>query len=247
MKGAIDALEADRQALLGICEGLTEAEWKTESGCAGWSVQDVVAHMGAGFWVVVDSTKLPDTGELPTEEAQEVFVEARRSWNPAEVVADYEMVSAEAIDRLSGLEGRDVEVPLGDFGTYPASVLPNAFAFDHYTHIRADLFSPRGPLTGEPPPADELRLVPAIDWIQAALPQQNADLLASLGGTIDLVLDGPGGGTIHLGAGDVGAEIGSSTPSFIRWITQRATWEGEGVEASGDKELLDIARQLKVF
>ena len=247
MKGAIEALEADRQALLGICQGLTEADWKTERGCAGWSVQDVVTHMGALFWVVVDPAKLPDTGDLPTERAQDVYVEARRAMSPAEVVADYETVSTEAIQRLSGLEGQDFEVPLGDLGTYPASVLPNAFSFDHYTHIRADLFSPRGPLTGEPPPADELRLVPAIDWVQAALPQQNADLLASLGGTVDLVLDGPGGGTIHLGAGEPGAEVRSSTPSFIRWITQRATWEGEGVETSGDKGLLDIARELKAF
>ncbi len=247
MKGAIEALEADRQALLGICEGLAEPNWKTESGCAGWSVQDVVAHMGALFWAVVDPSKLPDTGELPTERAQDVYVEARRSLSATEVVADYEKVSAEAIERLSGLEGQDFEVPLGDLGTYPASVLPNAFSFDHYIHIRADLFSPRGPLTGEPPPADELRLVPTIDWIEAALPQQNAELLASLGGTVDLVLDGPGGGAIHLGAGDRGAEIRSSTPSFVRWITQRAGWEGEGVETSGDKGLLDIARELKVF
>ena len=247
MKGAIEALEADRQALLGICEGLSEADWKTESGCAGWSVQDVVAHMGALFWVVVDPAKLPDTSDLPTERAQDVYVEARRSLSPAEVVTDYEAVSAEAIERLSGLEGQDFEVPLGDLGTYPASVLPNAFSFDHYTHIRADLFSPRGPLTGEPPPADELRLVPAIDWIQAALPQQNADLLASLGGTVDVVLDGPGGGTIPLGTGDRGAEIRSTAPSFIRWISQRATWEDEGVETSGDTGLLAIARELKVF
>ncbi|HEV3264433.1 MAG TPA: maleylpyruvate isomerase family mycothiol-dependent enzyme [Acidimicrobiales bacterium] len=247
MKGAIEGLQADRQALLEICEGLTEADWKTESGCAGWSVQDLVAHMGALFWVVVDPSKLPETSDLPTERAQDVYVESRRSWSPEQVVADYETVSTEAIERLTGLEGQDFEVPLGDLGTYPASVLPNAFAFDHFTHIRADLFAPRGPLTGEPPAADELRLVPAIDWIEAALPQQNAELLASLGGTVDLLLEGPGGGAIHLGSGDRGAEIRSSSPAFVRWITQRATWEGEGVETSGDQGLLDVARELKVF
>jgi hypothetical protein len=162
-------------------------------------------------------------------------------------VADYEAVSAQAIDRLAGLEDQDFELPLGDLGTYPASVLPNAFAFDHYTHIRADLFPPRGPLTGEPPPADELRLVPAIDWIEAALPQQNEERLASLGGVVEVVLDGPGGRVIQLGSGDLGARIGSRTPSFVRWITHRATWEDEGIEISGDKEMLDLARELKVF
>ena len=56
------------------------------------------------------------------------------------MVDDYTAVSKDAIDRLAHLEGRDFEIPLGDLGTYPASMVPNAFAFDHYTHIRVDLF-----------------------------------------------------------------------------------------------------------
>jgi uncharacterized protein (TIGR03083 family) len=247
MRGAIEALEADRGVLLGICAGLGDADWKADSGCGGWSVQDVVAHMGSLFWAVVDPSSLPDTTDLPTERAQDVYVEARRSWGAAEVVADYEMVSTQAIERLAGLEGQDFELPLGDLGTYPASVLPNAFSFDHYTHIRADLFSPRGPLTGEPPPADELRLGPAVDWIEAALPQQNAERLSTLAGMVDVVLDGPGGGVIHIGNGGLGAEIRSSTDSFVRWITQRATWEDEDVEISGDNGMLDLVREMKVF
>ncbi len=247
MRGAIEALEADREVLLGICAGLGDADWKAESGCGGWSVQDVVAHMGALFWMVVDPSKLPDTTNLPTERAQDVYVEARRTWGADEVVADYERVSTQAIERLAGLEGQDFELPLGDLGTYPASVLPNAFSFDHYTHIRADLFSPRGPLTGKPPPADELRLGPAVDWIEVALPQQNAERLSALAGMVDVVLDGPGGGAIHLGNGALGAEIRSSTASFVLWITQRATWEDEDVEISGDNGMLDLVKEMKVF
>jgi uncharacterized protein (TIGR03083 family) len=247
MRGAIEALEADRKALLDICAGFGDADWKAKSGCEGWSVQDLVAHMGALFWMVVDPSQLADAGDLPTERVQDVFVEARRSWSSAEVLADYESVSTEAIGRLAGLEGQDFELPLGDLGTYPAMLVANAYSFDHYTHIRIDLFAPRGPLTAEPPVADELRLVPAIDWIEAALPQQNAQPVDSLGGKLQIVLDGPGGGTIHLGSGPGRAELRSTPPSFIRWITQRATWEGEEVEASGDIGMLDIARGLKVF
>jgi uncharacterized protein (TIGR03083 family) len=247
MRGAIEAIEADRKDLLDICSGFGDAEWKEESGCEGWSVQDLVAHMGALFWMVVDPSTLPDAAELTTERANDVYVEARRSWSPDEVLADYESVSTQALHRLAGLEGQDFELPLGDLGTYPALMVSNAYAFDHYTHMRADLFAPRGPLTGEPPAADELRLVPAIDWIEAALPQQNAERLASLGGTLDVVLDGPGGGAIHLGSGPARAEIRSTTPSFVRWITQRVTWEDEGVQASGDQPMLAIAKEMKVF
>jgi hypothetical protein len=59
MRGAIEALEADRGALLEICAGLGDADWKADSGCEGWTVQDVVAHMGALFWMVVEPTVPP--------------------------------------------------------------------------------------------------------------------------------------------------------------------------------------------
>jgi uncharacterized protein (TIGR03083 family) len=244
---AIKALEADRVALLEICAGLTDADWKTESGCAGWSVQDVVAHLGALFWMVVDPSTLPDASGLPTERAQDVYVEARRSLGPAQVLADYETVSAEGIERLTGLESQDFELALEDFGTYPAWMLPNAYCFDHYTHIRADLFAPRGPLTGQPPPSDERRLAPAVKWIATALPQQNADLLASLTGSVEIEVRGPGGRTIRFGWGEPAAWISCDAPALAHWITQRATWEETGTEAAGDQRALALARKLKVF
>src|SRR5580700_6933329 len=150
---AMGALRADRDAILELGTGLTEADWAAASG-------------------------------LGTEQAQEVYVASRRSWSAARVLADYEWVSLPAFEALEGLAGLDLEVPLGDLGTYPAALLPAAYAFDHYTHIRADLFPPRGPLPGPPPPSDELRLVPALDWIEAALPQQNAGVLAALAGPV---------------------------------------------------------------
>ena len=78
---AISALRADRDELLDITDHLTDADWKSESGCPGWSVQDVVAHLGALYWLVVDPTVLPDAGGAPTEEAQERAVEFRRAWS----------------------------------------------------------------------------------------------------------------------------------------------------------------------
>ncbi len=167
-----DALEADRAELLRICAGLDEAGWRSESGCPGWSVKDLVAYMGTLFWAVVDPSVLPDAAGLPTEQAAEVFVQARRSLSAAQVLDDYAAVSEKALVALAGLTGVDFEMPLGDLGTYPARILPAAYCFDHYTHIRADLFAPRGPLSGPPPPSDELRLLPTMDWIEAALLQQ---------------------------------------------------------------------------
>src|SRR5260370_15306535 len=244
---AMRALEAERGALLEICAELTDADWKAESGCDGWSVQDVVAHLGALFWIVVDPQALPDASGLPTARAQDVYVEARRSLSPAQILADYESVSAEGIERLSDLESQDFELALEDFGTYPASLLANAYCFDHYTHIRADLFAPRGPLTGERPPSDERRLVPAVKWIAAALPQQNAELLASLTGSVEIVVNGLASRVIRLGPGDPVARISSDAPALTRWVTQRATWEEVGAGVVGDEQHLAVARKLNVF
>jgi uncharacterized protein (TIGR03083 family) len=244
---AIEAVQADRAALLEICAGLSDAEWSALSGCAGWSVQDLIAHLGALFWLMVDPSALPDAAGVPTERAQDRYVEGRRSWTSAAVLADYESVSAKGLDQLASLAGQDFEMLLGDLGTYPASVLPSAYAFDHYTHIREDLHSPRGPLTRQPPPADELRLSPAVDWAQAALPQQNSAAIAGLTGAVDISLTGPGGRSIRLGAGAPASHLNSDTASFVRWITQRSTWEAEGVDASGGDRDLALLRTLKVF
>jgi uncharacterized protein (TIGR03083 family) len=243
----IEALRAEREVLLGLTAGFTDVEWKAPSGCPGWSVQDVVAHLDALFWDVVDQAALPDTTGLPMEQAQEVFVEDRRSWSAARVLADYETVSLRALDALSGLAGQEFEVPLGDLGTYPASVLSSAFVFDHFVHIRSDLFAPRGPLTETPPPADERRLGPALDWIEAALPQQNAAALAALGAAVEFDLSGPGTRIIRVGLGEPASHVRSDTVSFVWWVTQRATWEAAGVVATGDEADLAVARGLRVF
>jgi uncharacterized protein (TIGR03083 family) len=268
---AIEALSADREALLEIGASLSEAEWASESGCPGWSVQDVVAHLGALYWGVVDPSTLPDVSDVldlsdvsdvldlsdvsdvldlsdvPTERAQDTFVQHRRSWTPSQVLADYEAVSAQALKALEGLADQEFLVPLGDLGTYPASRLASAFAFDHFLHIRSDLFAPRGPLTGTPPPSDQLHLGPVLDWIEAALPQQNAELLAGLHSAVEIDLHGPGARLFRLGPGEAATLVRSDTLSFVRWVTHRTTWHAAGVESSGNESDLAITRSLRVF
>jgi len=253
---AIEALRADREVLLGIGEGLGRDQWTSQSGCAGWSVHDVVAHMGALFWLTVDPSQLPDAAGAPTERANELHVASRRTWDSQRLLEDYESVSTKALERLSSLQGRpELMVPLGDLGTYPAPLLANAFAFDHFTHLRADLFAPRGPLPGPAPGADELRVTAALDWIFAALPQQNPDPFATLTGWLELRLNGPGGVTRYLGpdgvasapGGDVAATVECGTSPFVLWVTQRAGWEQADVAATGDPTVLTVAQTLHVF
>ncbi len=245
MADAIDAVRADRDAMLEIAASLTPQQWEAGSGCEGWSVQDLLAHMSLTFWAMVDPGRLPDTSGLPFERAQDVQVRARRDLEPAEVVADYAEVSDRALQMLPEIAALDVELPLGDVGTYPVSALPNAFGFDHFTHIRMDLFRPRGPLDGIPPPSDELRIATALDWIEAALPQQNQ--AAATVGTFEFQITGPGARLISFGSGQAMATVTSDAPAFVRWVTQRGSWADLGVQAAGDEPALVAARSIRVF
>jgi len=150
MSSALTAIEVGRKDVLALCAKIPDAVWAEESGCPGWSVRDLVSHMACSFWLAVDPTKLPDPGGMPAERAADLYVESRRSMTPEEVVADYESVSSRGLELLAAVEGQDIEIPLGDVGTYPASVVPAAFAFEIFVHVRSDLFKPNGPLEGEP-------------------------------------------------------------------------------------------------
>ncbi len=247
MSMAIESLRAERGVLLDLCAGLDDATWKSPSGCPGWSVQDVVAHMGALYWLVVDRTVLPDVSGVPTERAQDVLVESRRSLPAATVLEDYASVSASAIAALAELEPLDFEVPLGDLGTYPVGVLPTSFAFDHYTHIRADLFAPRGPIDGPAPPSDELRLAPALDWVEAAAPQQNGALVAELDGGVAIELDGPSARSFTIGTGPVVARLACGTADFVLLATRRLGWDEAAVRTEGDERALAAVRRLHLF
>jgi len=245
MQTALDTVRADGAALLTIGARLTGDEWQAPSGCQGWRVQDVVTHLANLFWILVDPAKLPALDGLPTEQAQEAAVQARRGMSGAEALADYKEAVGPALEQLAQLETLDIEVPLGDLGTYPAAVLPMAYSFDHYTHIRADLFGPRGPLGGPPPTSDPKRLAPVLDWIEAALPQQNQ--AAGQACSLTLEVTGAGARSISFGSGRPTATVRSDAPSFVRWVTQRGSWAELGVQAAGDDLALAAARTLKVF
>jgi uncharacterized protein (TIGR03083 family) len=247
MSAALKAIEVGRTDVLEICAAIPDSMWAQESGCPGWSVQDLVSHMACSFWLAVDPTTLPDPGGIPAERAADLYVESRRSMSPEEVVADYDSVSMKGLELLAMVEGQDVEVPLGDVGTYPASVVPTAFAFEILVHTQCDLFAPNGPLKGNPPPCDDLRLSPTLDWIEAALPQQNSTLIDQIG-AVEIELDGVSTRTLRIGrGGDTIAHIASDSAAFMWWITQRGSWDDLGVKAEGDAAALDAVRRLRVF
>jgi hypothetical protein len=132
---------------------------------------------------------------------------------------------------------------LADLGQYPMHQLADAFAFDHYCHLRMDLVAPGGPLERSLPAPDDTRLGPTIGWMLAGLPQMQPGLhtTVEIDQPLALVLTGPGGGewTIRrdgesLAIDDgvdpaAAATIESDGDAFVRWGTTRTPWREEAL------------------
>ncbi len=230
---AIDALRSDHHALVGLASTFTAEDWAAPSACDGWSVQGLVGHMTQLFRLVTDPGSLPEADPRGTERTQDRYVEALRGLPAAQLLDDYRTVGEEAIVALGGIQEIDAPMDLGDLGTHPMHLTANAFAFDHYTHIRVDLLAPTGPLGRHTPITTEVHLDAAADGIPAALPQSSPEAVVA---PIELVLTGPAGRTTHLGPdGHPVATVTSSIDDLVRWSTGRASWTDLDVKVIGDE------------
>ncbi len=237
-EAAIPALRSLRDHALTIARSLADDEWNLASDCAGWTVRDVYAHLGGVLHGVVDPAFMR-AGDDPNdmEGAMEVGVTERRTWPVAEVLAEYETYSSQAIDNFAALQGGDMgamEIPMGNLGTHPLHLLANAFVFDTYCHLRNDLIAPFGPLDRVPPAAAADVLAPTVEWMVAGWPQM-CDL-AFMDAPVLVELVGEGGGSFLIGGDGAPRATVTSTPdAFVRWGTQRRSWRDEGVTISGDE------------
>jgi uncharacterized protein (TIGR03083 family) len=249
---AIDALSAERAHVLDRISSLTDHEWQLPSDCDGWRVQDVIAHMSAVFVTVSGGTTArAEPASDDAERNADAAVDERRAWSSNDVAAEYERSSEAAIAGLAALQGTpmgDTVIPLGNLGSHPMHLLADALAFDHYCHLRHDLIQPGGPLERPLLPVDDLRLRPTMLWMLAGLPQMCADALAMLDRPVDLVFEGPGGGTWSLMPGTplvsvepgqaegAVATITSTAHDFVSWGTKRRNWRDMGVHLEGDTD-----------
>ncbi len=168
----VDALDEEWKSIDELCAGLSEAEWKTETECPGWSVQDNVAHI-IGIESVIMGRPPPDhtAPDLPhvkndIGKSNEVWVDARRARTGPEVLDEFREVTGERIATLRAMtdEGFSAETwtPAGP-GTV-RDLLPFRI-FDSWAHeqdMRRALGRP-GHLDG---PAAEL----ALGRLTGALP-----------------------------------------------------------------------------
>ena len=161
--------------------------------------------------------------------------------------------SAQAVEALAGMQDpplSETVFPFGALGNYPMAIFANAFAFDHFCHLRNDILRPNGPIDRPAPPVDDLRLGATMEWLLSGLPQMAPDALrAAVTKPLGLRLGGPGGGEWTLlpaeGDGlvtvvegvqpDVAATVTSTVEEFVVWGTQRRSWREREVAVDGDE------------
>ncbi len=261
----VEALAADRDEVLKVARSLSDDEWGSPSDCEGWRVQDVIVHMADVCRAVVDPAALPPGVPGKIEASQSARVDARRDWTHDKVLSEYEEMSARALEVLRGMQGPAGEtvIPLEDLGSYPMHLLANAFAFDHFCHLRNDILRPGGPIEREVPPSDELRISATLEWLIAGLPQMSADAMRkAVTQPFGLRLAGPGGGEWTITpasdgglvgvsdgiAGDAAAVVTSPATEFVVWGTQRRPWRDRDVTREGDATYAaDVLDAINLF
>lgn len=112
---SIEHLEATWASIVDLCADLTEDQWKTPTGCPGWTVQDNVAHLVDYEAGALGRPRLEaavpeglDHLKNPLGEANEVGVEARRPLPGAEVLAELREVTAARSAQLRELTAEDL-------------------------------------------------------------------------------------------------------------------------------------------
>ncbi|MEH3139280.1 MAG: maleylpyruvate isomerase N-terminal domain-containing protein [Mycobacterium kyogaense] len=239
------ALRAERTALLEVCEHLFESQWLTDSKAQGWTVRDVVAHMGSGCHGIFTPSALKLLRSNDIEATNDDFVAERRSWPTADVLNEYRTWSSRVVTLTAAISRTPFSrtpMPLAELGSFPAAlVLGGAMAFDHHTHLRHDIL----PALDLPDPGtDANRMGVVVEWMLAVLHNQLTSARPSwLTRPVTVELRGDGGGawTISRDGVRIADSHGTDTRimadvrAFPEWATQRCAWRDRAVDVSGDE------------
>ena len=238
------AFRAERAEVLGFCESLAPADWRMNSRAQGWSIADVVAHMGSGCHAMFSPQALTIMRGDDLEQANDVMVAARRDRTPAEVLREYRRWSrtfAAVVPAVVRTPIGRTQLPLAELGRFPARLIVSAMVFDHHTHLRFDM----APALGRPAPdTDANRVAAVLEWMTAVLANQlTGTRPAWLDRPVALTLRGPGGGSWRVEpsggvipgiAEPAAAHITGTAMEFPEWGTKRADWRNRDVTITGD-------------
>jgi uncharacterized protein (TIGR03083 family) len=246
----MSALKSERALTVDFLATLSEQEWNAPSLAAGWTVKDVVSHMGGaahGFftpWMI----GLLANGDI--EKHNDRDVEKRRDWAPAKVQKEFVNWSKRAGVLHALLQKpvmRSAPIRLAEAGVYPGALMTSAITFDTGLHLRHDIAGALGRTV-----ADRDANVAAVstEWMMAGLAPMSDQRLTWLDRPVELNLVGAGGGTWTIapggkkgrvkvttgGATDPVASIEGDATTFPLWGTRRQEWREADLSLKGDED-----------
>ncbi len=144
MEQSMDLAAASEQTWDAVSEliaGLELSDWDRPTPCVGWSVKDVVAHLGHVEGMLVHGFEQPEAspdwiGEgSPLDQITGQGVAARRNWSIADVVDELERASVATRTLLSRTDLDWQELAPTPVGTAPRSVAVEMRINDAYLHM----------------------------------------------------------------------------------------------------------------
>ena len=89
-KEGLAALKLAVAEVKSVITTLSDEEWSRPSGCQGWSVRDLVAHMSSNYKETVDPSPPPaEPINLPAERMMDLLVDARDGWTNQQILDEY--------------------------------------------------------------------------------------------------------------------------------------------------------------
>jgi uncharacterized protein (TIGR03083 family) len=161
-KAGIAGMGCAADDMFTIAESLTPGEWHAPSAASGWSVGDVICHIGCLLELLqaaVRGDSLPASG---IEALNDTQVAQRRDWQPARVLEYVHTQLDSALPVFSGLQEEpmaSVHTQMLDLGSYPLHAIADMFTFDITTHLRYDVLSPLGSAAPRRSAASSLNVV----------------------------------------------------------------------------------------
>jgi hypothetical protein len=249
-EAGISGMRMAAQDIIDVAETFTDIEWHTPSAATGWSVQDVVTHLGCLLGDLVAAVKGRPLPEVGIEKLNDIQIAEQPHRTGAETITFLTDELTEALATFGPLQDEptaSTDTPMLDLGSYPLHAIADMFTFDLATHLRYDILAPRGPIVRDLPPLDEIRLGPAVAWLLGGIPKMQPDLVDAVTAPLALALTGPAGQDVVISAADgqvvvtpaqqgateVAAAITSTTTDFLAWSTGRLNWRS-AVAIDGD-------------
>ena len=214
----VDMMEQVWRSIGELCDGLTEAEWKTPTDCPGWSVQDQVSHLAGSETGILGD---PDPDHAPSEETlahtrseqgrrNEIVVDWRRPWAGAQVLSDFRAKTARRVEFLRSRSDDDFAAEMQTpVGPAPMSEFISIRIMDAWVHEQDIRRAVNRPGHYDSPAAAHAlnRIIRAMPFVAARRAQ------APDGATVVLDISGPAGRLISIGVeGGRGREL-EQTPA----------------------------------